>query len=119
VIEVSAVAPSNASFPIETKFEGSSIELNLGRFPKVKNSIAVIGLSGAKVTVSRLGLSANAPLRIVVTELGIVIDARNKDLKKAESSMVVTEDGTMYEVAVLPDGYAINVVKSLLNKTPS
>ena len=63
-----------------SKFGGRLTELSLRSPAKEVPAMAVIRLSDAYVTVSRLGLSANAQSSTLVTVLGIVMELRKRDL---------------------------------------
>ena len=54
-----------------------------------------------------------------VTLSGISIPVRELQDSKAQSSIVVTLSGIIYDFLLLLRGYRISTVRSLLNKTPS
>ena len=76
VIEVSALAPSNALFPMEFSW-----------------------LPGEKVTVASLLASLNVPSPMVVTPAGMVMAVNEVALWNAEFPMLVTLEGRFMEVS--------------------
>ena len=71
------------------------------------------------VTLVKLMHSSNACIPISVTLPGIFTLVRLLQLANALPPMLVTLSGISYDVSVLPDGYLISDVFSLLKRTPS